>query len=265
MRRSALGVAAVAVLAGAAIASCAPAPQPEPAPGPQPGQLWVGDVETGDLSQFAETPWNTVYALDPVVVSDGAYVREGHYSVGMTIPGASDDGTDTRSELQPDVAPIEPDDDLWFGFSTMLGEGFPVDQSWQVIAQWKNKGTGSPPVSVTVADNQFFLQGGAGHPEEPVIFEESLGRAAPGEWVDWTVHIRFSDDPQLGSIDVWRDGQQVLERFRPPVGTMYPDEEGASSYFKLGYYRAASIAQSGTVYFDDVLIGERREAVSRSG
>lgn len=261
------GITAVLALALAVATACSSGPEPdEPGMPADTGRIWVGDVETGDLSQFADTPWNTVEAEDPTVESDPAHVRDGEHSIRATIPGAA--GTDTRSEVEPEVPNLRPGDDLYFGFSTLLDDGFPVDEEWQVLAQWKNKGEGSPPVSLNVAEGQFFLEGGAGHPDGPMQYDVPLGEAVPGEWVDWVVHIRFSPDPTQGFVEVWRDGRLLLAPYYPASGTMYPldgEPEAARSYVKLGYYRNGDIATPGTVYFDNWVIGGSFEAVDRTG
>jgi hypothetical protein len=264
VRAAALAVIAVTMVA------CARPPADKPDEPGQPGRplqadpLWVADLETGDLSQFADTPWNTVEAQEPAVVSDPGFVRDGRYAVEMTIPSSADSDEGTRSEVQPNAASIEPGDDLYFGFSTLLGPGFPIDASWQVIVQWKNEGEGSPPLSISIESDQYTLSGGAGHPDGAQTFNVPLAPASPGGWIDWVVHIRFSPDPAEGFVEIWHGEEQILPRYSPRTGTMYPSDEGASSYLKAGYYRNAEIDTPGTVYFDNWKIGEARESVLRS-
>ena len=53
--------------------------------------------------------------------------------------------------------------------SPYLPPDFPVNTpGWQVVAQWKNAGEGSPPVEIKVGNGQFQLDGGAGgeNPQE---------------------------------------------------------------------------------------------------
>jgi hypothetical protein len=79
------------------------------------------------------------------------------------------------------------------------------------------------------------------------------------------VHISFSPEPQDGFVEVWHDGQQVLDRFSPEGGTMYPVEKGGDdpeSYLKTGYYRSGKISRPGVLYFDGWRVGSTREAVS---
>lgn len=233
-----------------------------------PGGLpWNGDVETGDLSQFKDTPWNVAGgALPPTVVSDPTVVRAGKYAAAMTIPGAWTGGgicCGTRSELEPNIRHINSGDDLYFGFSTLLGEGFPTEADWQAITQWKNDSDGSPPVELDVEGSRYQLRGGFGHPDGPEPFRKPLGRAVTGQWVDWVFHIKFSPDPNIGYVEIWQGDKLVLPRFQPASGTMYPNPDGEpTSYLKTGYYRDRDISTTGTIYFDNWKVGTSRNDVT---
>lgn len=256
------------------VVACTSATEVEPGVPPVsglvPGLLWKGDLETGDLSQFADTPFNTAGGAEPPTLeTDPAHVRDGRFALRMTIPGENNgEGIccGSRSEVEPLVHNLHEGDDLYFGFSTQLGDGFPVQESWQVITQWKNNFDGSPPVQFTVENGQYQLSGGADDPREEEPFVKSLAPATTGEWVDWVVHIVFSTDPTKGYVEVWKDGDLVLPHYNPPTGTLYPtpDDSKPASYLKVGYYREPDIAEPGTVYFDDWKVGDSRAVVSGS-
>ncbi|MGH4008080.1 MAG: polysaccharide lyase, partial [Pseudonocardiaceae bacterium] len=238
-----------------AVARSVPAPPPAAPANP----LWVGDAETGDLSQFPDAPWNNVGGTAPRVV--GHPVREGRSAIELGLTGATtrQDGIccGSRNELQPRFRDLVPGDDLYFGFSTYLAPGFPSD-GWQVITQFKHSFDidGSPPLSLNVEHGKFSIQGGYGHPAGPRHFLRPVGPAPTGQWSDWVLHVKFSPDPSVGFVEVWRDGELVLPRFAPASGTMYPAPRGpAGSYLKFGPYRDASIATPGTIYFDNWRIG----------
>lgn len=207
--------------------------------------LWTADIEDGDLSEFDDTPWNQVGSPDPEITSTVA--RTGDHSIAFTIPGGGN-----RNEVVPDMEWLDEGDELYFGFSTMLGDGFPIDESWQVITQWKNDGTGSPPIELAVENGEYSVQGGFGHPDGNRQFSREIAPASTGQWVDWVFHIRFSSDPDEGFIEIWKDGQLAVPRFSPDSGTLYPDLE---SYVKIGYYRNTGIDEDGTVYIDNWRVG----------
>ena len=271
-RARVLGPAVLALVLLATACGTEPEQQPRPTPpSDRPDLMWVGDLETGDLSQFKDTPWNVTRGGEaPQVVDDVRFVREGRYALRIAIPTEETDDKegaccDPRSEVEPDIGDIRDGDDLWFGFSTLLAPDFPTDADWQVITQWKARADGSPPISIKVRDGKYLLAGGAGHPDKKKPFEKELAPAEPGKWADWLVHIRFSPEPQAGFVEVWHDGQQVLDRFSPEGGTMYPAEKGGDdpeSYLKTGYYRSGKISRPGVLYFDGWRVGSTREAVS---
>ncbi len=210
--------------------------------------LWDADVETGDLSQFegGGDP-QQVGAPEPEIV-DG---RDGNHAVSFTIPGGGE-----RNEVLPD-ATFSDGDEYWFGFSTLLEDGFPVDAAWQVITQWKNDGTGSPPLSLNVENGEYLLHGGFSVGKE---WTESIGPATAGEWVDWVIYVEFAGG--AGRVDVWQNGEQAVDGLVPEGGTLYP---GKDSYLKIGYYRDTGIGEDGTVVFDNWKMGTSYDAVAPGG
>jgi hypothetical protein len=247
--------AATTALAAAPAAAGPAAPPAPPGPACDPpsllewllgcagGVLWAADLESDDLTdEFAVFESDRVGSPLPVLVSEPALVRDGRQAVAFTIPAGG-----SRNEVVPRLDDLRPGDELYFGFSTRLLPGFPVDAAWQVVVQWKNDGPGSPPLSLSVEEGEFVVDGGFGHPDGPKLFRQSLGPAVPGRWDDWVFRIRFSPDPAVGFVEVWRNGRPVLPRHAPPGGTLYP---GDPSYLKIGYYRNPEIGTDGTVVFD---------------
>jgi hypothetical protein len=230
------------------------------------GLLWVGDAETGDLTQFQVEPSNDVGGIPPVPVTNP--VRDGHYSVALTLTGETtpEDGIccGTRNEILPRFRDVQEGDDLFFGFSSYLAPGFPTSVGLQVITQFKQNFDGSPPLSLNVEDRQYEIEGGYGHPAGPNVFSRQIGPAVTGLWVDWVLHVRFSADPRVGFVEVWQNGALVLPRFQPDSGTLYPGAgDRAGSYVKTGPYRDPTIRDPGTMYLDDWRIGTSYEAVAR--
>ena len=173
--------------------------------------LWSTGYESG-FAGFKSTPWDAV-PLAPVISS---VARSGSSGGAYTIPGGGN-----RSENVPDMASFKPGDDLWFSFSARLGNDVPTTGQWQVFAQWKNDGVGSPPLEMAIESGQFKIGGGWGwpgtdNPTSPKLAMKSLGTAVTGTWVDWRIHIVFSADPTKGYVEVWRDGTKVLNPWYPP-------------------------------------------------
>lgn len=215
------------------------------------GVLWrSGATTAGVLDTYRDTPWNTEDADDPKAVESPDV--PGRAAVAYTVPAGG-----TRSELEPAYRSFREGDEFWFGLALYLPRNFPTRTSdWQVVAQWKNSGEGSPPVSVQVHDGRFVLEGGDGIGEH---WQHDLGTAKTGARTDLVLRVHFSSDADSGAVDVVQDGHQVLSDYHPRAGTLYP---GDNSYLKTGLYRSSAIDQDGTVYYDDVVIASDRAAAS---
>lgn len=214
-------------------------------PEPRGALVWREDFE--GASQFRRTPWNHVPRAPTRPALEDA--REGDRVGRYRIPGSPAPGVNPRAESVPEIPVIRPGDDLWFAFATRLEEGVPLDTTaWQVLAQWKDEGDGSPPLALYLRDGRFHAGGGYGNPGGGRAEERDLGAATTGRWVDWVFHVRFSSDPAEAYVSVWRDGRLALDRWAPSSGTLYP---GLGSYLKLGYYRSADIRTDASVLHDD--------------
>jgi Polysaccharide lyase len=273
--RSLLGAALAVVLVAGVGAGCASSPgggrstgpspslatgEPPPLtggsdPSSVPAPLWrLGGSGSDLLSGFRDTPYNNDGAPAPTVV-DSPNVP-GRRAIAFTMPGGG-----TRTELEPQVPFIGEGDEAWYGFAWYLPPDFPVDTTgWQVLAQWKNLGDGSPPVEVKVGNGQFVLDGGAGgsHPRQ-TYFTQPIGTARPGEQTDIVVHIKFSADPSQAVVDVWQNGQQRIANYRPTGGTRY---DGDNSYLKTGIYRDSAISEPATLFLNDARIASTYDSAA---
>ncbi|MFC5062702.1 heparin lyase I family protein [Actinomycetospora atypica] len=231
---------------------------PVPTP-PQTTQSWDANFTSSGFGRFDDTPWNNVGASAPVIVDSP--VTSGAKAARFTMPGGG-----TRSEIVPTTASFTEGQDRWFRFSFYLPAGFPTQvNTWQVITQWKNDGTGSPPLEITVRDGNLNLSGGYGHPAGSKLFGQALGPATTGQRIDLIVHVLFSRDPNKGVVDIWRNGSQVLAGYKPAGGTLYPTDKKAtasvSSYWKMGIYRDSAITLPATYTIEGAKVGNTRTQV----
>lgn len=216
-----------------------PAAEPKTAAAAAP--VWRADGP----GAFRSTPWNTVRTEQPRM--DGDTLR---FSVS---------GPGQRVEFEPDMPVMDEGDEYYFAFSVRLDEDFPAHgSSRQVITQWKNDNPGSAPLDLRVWNGRLALHGGHGHPSGPTTFTKVLGPAPVERWTDVVVHVRFSADPENGSVSAWQDGEQVVCGYRPPGGTLYP---GQSSYLKTGLSRDPLITRPAEVAFRDWTVGSTLESV----
>lgn len=221
--------------------------------------LWNGNFETGNFSQYQDNPWDHQPPQEVTIVTSP--VRVGGYAFRARINGTSENGQQ-RAELVPEWRNIVEGDDLWVAFAVYLAPGFPTTVAWQSIAQFKNTALGSPPLELDVESGQFYLSGGYDHPDgnRSMPYQQLGGGAVTGQWVDWLLHVKFSSNPTVGTVDIWRDGVQVLTAYKPPGGTLYPSQE---SYVKMGIYRSPSLSTASipTLYMDEWKIGTTRADV----
>ena len=162
-------------------------------------------------------------------------------------------GGGKRSEVEPKFKALSEGDEYYFGFSVKLAPDFPVSTSdWQVITQFKNDGTGSPPLELKVQDGKFLIDGDSGG------FSQVVGDAVPGQWTHLVMRVKFS--PSNGTVSAWQDGVQKIADYAPPSGTMY---SGKNSYVKTGIYRDPSIGQAGKLSFGSWAIGTTLGSVSK--
>lgn len=236
--------------------------------GAPPAAFWVADAESNDFSHFADTSAGTggIDYLTPQTRAIVTYpVRSGDRAYEFAVNGVASNTTQRSESRALDVNFVE-GDDLWFAGSSYLPVGFPVSPgSWQVVWQWKNSFASSPPLSVVVQDGAYRLSGGFGHPSGDMSMPlKNLGAAVAGEWADWLFRVVFSSDSAVGSIQVWRNGVEVLAPYKPPGGTMYPSQ---TSYFKIGLYRDPNLSfgPSTRVYHDEWRIGAARGSVEVLG
>jgi hypothetical protein len=247
----------------------APAPPAAPVPPATPEPATAEAAPTAAPSPVAVTPAPASVPDRPVWRADGpgAFRATPWNTVGTTPPRAEGDvlrfavtGPHQRSELEPAVPEMREGDEYWFAFSVRLDDRFPAGgSSRQVITQWKNDSPGTAPLDLRVRDHRLVLHGGYGHPSGPRTFDRELGPAPVEEWSHVVVRIRFSADPDQGSVSVWQDGDEEVRAFHPPGGTLYP---GQTSYLKTGLSRDPMITRPAGVDFRGWVVGPNHASVA---
>ncbi len=239
----------IAPVAPAPIEPTAPGAPTPTAPGPvapaAPGgpavpvgntELFVGDYETGDFSQ-----WGTCQSVDvnsdcgpnypsmEIVTDD---VRQGKYAAHFIVnPGDEPDFGGERSEVKSSDpgAVTHEGDERWYEFSLKVGADFAPPEGWGLLLmQWHHGGdTGSPPLSLVVrSDGNLFLDN-----QVDIGNTQEIGPLPKGEWKDYVLHIKFSKDSSIGFVEAWENGQQVVPMTNR--ATMSTDE----NTLKQGVYR----------------------------
>ena len=220
---------------------------------------WLGDFETGDLSQFVGSQEEN--GVVPTVVSAGTNPGgQGSYSGQFQIFASTPtSGTLSRSEATTSQAQTGGyPGQTWYYTWQMYFPSATVSWSnqWNNLAQWIDTlYQCSPPISVGVS---VPLE--TGSTRYLSIYNQALDNAngcAPlTQWQQWTIEvpkldhwytmtmlIKFSSDPTVGYAQAWLDGREVL-----PLTHMRTVDNGGN-YFELHNYQG-SPNRASTIYFD---------------
>lgn len=144
-----------------------------------------------------------------------------------------------------------------FRFQVKLAAGFQTAPSFRDVCQWKNSGTGSPPLELAAGDH-WSLQGGFNGGDNPDPADLRVLWSAPFTrlvWHDFVLQIKFATGGSGGVgyngwVSLWHaEGRavnlatdQVLNQY--PHRTMYT---GTTTYVKAGEYRASTATENDTV------------------
>ncbi len=209
-------------------------------------ELWRGDFDTGDTSQYdleAARPYS-------IAVQDGG---PGHPTAGRFEVRDGDTPVDTgeRAEAKPpDVTDVVEGDERWYSFSIMFDKSFPEPKRFCIPLQWHPAGDdgkaieGDPPIS---------LQCGPGNELSLNLNDETFVPIGPldrGVWHSYVLHVKFSHDPKQAFYEVSRDGREVVPRTVPKKANLL----GPRMYLKLGVYRHPGNTETMIVWHDDMVI-----------
>lgn len=228
-------------------------PTPTPTPLPSGTRLFSATAETGDTDQ-----WCYVHSGVPVGVVTSP-TRSGGYAYKSEI---QDDvliyGTERSSyENGPGTCPnyrYAMGDETWTAMSIYLAPNFPAYSAWSLVVQWKEPNAGTPPQQIGLQNERFNIRGAGSVSPRPLL---DLGPIVRGQWIDFVVHQKWSSDPTVGFVEVYRN--DVLVRPLTHLKTM---EDGSAPLFlSVGEYRDLSNSGTAILYSDDIFIGTSRAAV----
>ncbi|HEY8209271.1 MAG TPA: polysaccharide lyase [Myxococcaceae bacterium] len=207
---------------------------------------WAGDFESGNVNQYTGTQEVSADRLQVV----SSPVHQGKYALKVLVKHGDNPihASGHRNELFQKGG-TEEGAEAYYRWSTMFADDFPSAKDWQLFAQWHQPEDccGSPPI-------QFYVYG------EEIRFTVSSAQTQVwrtplkrGVWHDFVLHVRFSDDAKVGFVELWYDGQHVLDKTYAATR--------ANGYLKLGLYRSTSITQDGVLYQDAMVRGDTLEDV----
>jgi hypothetical protein len=216
------------------------------------------DFETGDLSQYDSAQ----RAADDRLRVVRRPTRQGRYAARFEVRAGDTQAATTgiRAELiaeRDGGRMVGAGDERWYRWSTLFARDYPLSDEWQTFVQWKNEGTGSPPLAMTVNGGEILLSGG----EQNEFHEFWKAPIERGRWHDFVAHIRWSPDRRRGFVELWHDGRRVVPRVR--TATLYRDDDDRPipNYLKIGLYRSSAIRSTQVLYHDGLVVARTRRGL----
>ncbi len=239
------------------------------------GLIFVGDFETGTLSQ-----WNYIERCQPdrITVYSTANAppgapapRQGQYAArfrvldGDVAPCTSSENP--RAELETVESLFKPGDDRWEAWSVYVPDTNPAPNtdSWFVFqedygAPWD----GSPAIGWTLDlasnPNHFRLD----RSEQYNHDQPGVATLVRGRWIDFLVHKKFANTVSGGGlVEAWVDKAPMTFSTCgcTTLATQTMRASQATVGFYLTSYRARGLLSSFDIYYDAVRIGTTRAAV----
>jgi MYXO-CTERM domain-containing protein len=217
--------------------------------------VWIGDFETGDLSQWEGLLNQQVGGVDYITVVDDVVVQ-GTYAARIELhnDAAWDNGL-KRVELNHSPPPERTAEGAttYFAWSFYLPETLPEDppqntgyweshDSYQSLMVWDIVGT---RMSFTTRRPDY------------VLHWQDDAAATPGEWHRIAARVLWSADPAVGEVDVWFDGVQVVDAAQ--AATL---ADANWAFTQIGLIRdAIEFADVPVIYIDDAVEGDSLEDV----
>ncbi len=199
---------------------------------------WMGDFETGDLSQWGFLLNPTINGNDYITVEQDE-VAQGQFTARIELhnDAAWSNGL-KRVEMQhrPQDARTAEGATTFFAWSVFLPEALAADPSQQ-IGYWESNNTFQQVMSFeAVGTNLSF----ATRRPQNVVHWQGADVLTPGEWHRIAMSVTWSTDPGQGLVNVWFDGEQVVTD-----GAAQTLADSNPHFVQVGLLR-------GAVEFDDV-------------
>jgi hypothetical protein len=225
---------------------------------PPPGAAWWASWDSSDPldgGKFRRAPWNWQSAT-PRVVDGNLRVELPPNGAQMPAAGAQPGSGSRRCELEPALPGSmnpSPGRTVYHRWDLTL-VNFPVNTtSWNVLTQWKQDGTGSPPVELSVERGRWKLiihdAGG------DIVGSHDVGPAEQGKAVTLVIGVLFGTS---GHLTAYHDGSKTLDVAAP---TMHA---GKGSYLKSpGIYASSALSGPLSVEVARMAVGPTYESVAR--
>ena len=182
---------------------------------------WSGDFETGDTSQ-----WDGVHTGgkwgNSSIKTVTSPVRWGKYAGKFTVYGGGKYADRAEISASQQQTGGYPGQEWYYSWSTYVPSIPNATSPWGFhadITQWMDLyHRCSPPLFVEILTGpplQFNMQSDIldNHNKCKSIgphHEWNMGTFQYDQWNDFTVHIKWSEDPTVGFVEAWRNGVKVV-------------------------------------------------------
>jgi len=262
MKLSQLAAAAVVFLAGSAAEPAFAANDPD--------VIWKGDFDDGTGSigghcSYGDNGWCGVQATRPgqiQVVNSPAFQGHGLAArLEVKFGDVYSTYSDERTIITPPISMWEDEgNDRWYRWQAMWPDGWVGDYpKWDElmtatsrssagsIVEWHHDAngqveTGSAPLYIGANDTDIWL---CLVDQATSTCRETftLTKLLRGHWHDFVMHAKWSSDPNIGVLEMWIDGNNVLPRHQ--AANKYP---GMRNYLSVGLYRNGHIGDPNLLY-----------------
>ena len=200
--------------------------------------VWVGDFETGDLSQWSFLLNPTIEGNDYITLEAGE-VAQGSSAARIELHNDAAWGNGLkRVEMQhrPEDARTAEGATTFFAWSFFLPDALPSEPSQQ-IGYWESSGSFQQMMAFSAegTDLTFVTR----RPEN-VVQWTGEGVLTPGEWHRIAMSVTWSTNAEAGEVNLWFDGEQVVT-----AGGAQTLADGNPHFVQIGLLR-------GAIEFDDV-------------
>lgn len=228
------------VIGAAVLAVAAPAAHAAPA--------WVGDFETGDLSQWTFVANGQYIDVQSELVGEGELAARVELHNDAVWPNGLQ-----RVELQhlPEPARTSDGATTWFAWSFYLPEALP-EAPYHAIGYWESNNTWNQTMAFIVrGDDIEFVTRHPGH----VSQWQADDVVTPQVWHRIAMRITWSLGQ--GSVDVWYDGEQVVDGAEARTLS-----DGNPHFVQIGLFREpAELDVVPVIILDDAVEGDSIEDV----
>lgn len=209
---------------------------------------WRGDFESGDLSQ-----WEMIQRVaDNRIEVVQNPTRQGDYAARFEVgPHDNIGDTDPRAELARSLGENE-GEDRYYRWFTYFDESFPTeyDDQFVTFTQWRALDESRAYTSFMVWGDEIELRRDGTRWSTPLV---------KGVWHEFIYHVRWSPDEDVGSIELWYDGELVLPEMHVQTMAGSPGD-AVGNYVKQGLYKEEGMP-TGVLYHDGFAAGTSLSAV----